>query len=75
MKWGNEMQEYENTIWINNDGFSVSSNKHFLDIDVIHNFLSNDSYWVKGIAKELVEVSIDNSILCYGVYDGYKITK
>lgn len=25
---------------------------------------------MKGIAKELVEASIDNSILCYGVYEG-----
>jgi hypothetical protein len=44
--------------WTNNDGFTISTNKSFLDIEVIHNFLSNDSYWVKGIAKELVEASI-----------------
>ena len=35
-----------------------------------HIFLSNDSYWVKGIAKELVEPFIEISILCYGVYEG-----
>lgn len=52
-------------------GFTISTNKSFLDTEVIHNFLSNDSYWVKGIARELVEASIENSILCYGVYEGY----
>lgn len=64
------MQENQKTIWTNNDGFTISTNKSFLDTEVIHNFLSNDSYWVKGIAKELVEASIENSILCYGVYEG-----
>lgn len=58
------------TEWMNDDGFTISTNKSFLDTEIIHNFLSNDSYWVKGIAKELVEASIDNSILCYGVYEG-----
>jgi GNAT superfamily N-acetyltransferase len=37
---------------------------------MIHNFLSQESYWVKGIAKELVIASIENSILCYGIYKG-----
>ncbi|MFC5466841.1 GNAT family N-acetyltransferase [Lederbergia graminis] len=63
------MQENEQ-IWINNNGFTISTNKSFLDMEVIHNFLSKDSYWAKGIAKELIEASIENSILCYGVYEG-----
>ncbi|MFJ7730602.1 GNAT family N-acetyltransferase [Lysinibacillus sp. NPDC097231] len=58
------------TEWMNDDGFTISTNKSFLDTALIHNFLYNDSYWVKGIAKELVEASIENSILCYGVYEG-----
>jgi GNAT superfamily N-acetyltransferase len=64
------MLENERTIWTNNDGFTISTNKSFLDIEVIHNFLSNDSYWAKGIDKELIEASIENSILCYGIYEG-----
>lgn len=60
----------EVTDWINNDGFTISTNKSFLDTEIIHSFLCNDSYWVKGIPKELVEESIENSILCYGVYEG-----
>lgn len=64
------MNVYEKTFWSNNDGFTISTNKSYLDTEVIHNFLSNESYWVKGIAKELVEASIENSTLCYGVYEG-----
>ncbi|OES45444.1 GNAT family N-acetyltransferase [Domibacillus iocasae] len=64
------MVEYAKTFWTNNGGFTISTNKSFLKTEVIHNFLSNDSYWGKGIAKELVEASIENSILCYGVYEG-----
>lgn len=64
------MPDKEITLWANNAGFTISTDKNFLDTEIIHNFLSNDSYWVKGISKELVEASIENSILCYGVYQG-----
>ena len=39
-----------------------------LDVDLIHAFLSEESYWVRGIHRELVERSIANSI-CFGVYE------
>jgi GNAT superfamily N-acetyltransferase len=55
---------------INNVGFTISTNKCFLDTELIHNFLSKDSYWVNGITKELVISSIENSILCYGIFEG-----
>lgn len=35
---------------------------------MIHNFLSKDSYWAQGISKEIVEKSIQNSALCFGIY-------
>lgn len=40
-----------------------------LQIDTIHDFLCNNSYWAKGIQKELVTEAINNSSLCYGVYE------
>ncbi|MFC0414257.1 GNAT family N-acetyltransferase [Cytobacillus solani] len=55
---------------IRNGDFFISSNKNYLDIDVIHHFLSEESYWLKGISKELVIAAIEHSILCYGVYEG-----
>ncbi|KIL45480.1 GNAT family N-acetyltransferase [Jeotgalibacillus soli] len=64
------MLENEQALWTNNGGFTISTNKRFLDTEVIHNFLSKESYWVKGITKELVIASIENSTLCYGIYEG-----
>ncbi|MEP7041915.1 MAG: GNAT family N-acetyltransferase [Dokdonella sp.] len=49
------------------DGIVFSTDRTRLDIDLIHGFLSRDSYWVAGIHRELVERSIANS-LCFGVY-------
>lgn len=34
------------------DGFILSTDKQYLDTDVIHHFLSVDSYWAKGITME-----------------------
>ncbi len=47
---------------------SISTDKSLLNIDLIHNFLSN-SYWAKEIPLEIVKKSIDHS-LCFGVYEG-----
>ncbi|WP_445492100.1 GNAT family N-acetyltransferase [Niallia sp. 03133] len=64
------MQKADQTLWENKEGFTISTNKDFLDKEMIHRFLSEDSYWVKGITRELVNAFIENSILCYGIYDG-----
>jgi GNAT superfamily N-acetyltransferase len=40
-----------------------------MDVDVIHRYLSEESYWAKGIPRERVERSIANS-LCFGAFDG-----
>ncbi|WP_321347311.1 GNAT family N-acetyltransferase [uncultured Draconibacterium sp.] len=45
----------------------ISTNKQKLDIQLIHNYLSNESYWAKGRSLETVQRSIENS-LCFGVY-------
>jgi GNAT superfamily N-acetyltransferase len=50
------------------DGFLISTDRARLDLDVIHGFLTN-SYWAKGIPREIVERAIEHS-LCFGVYDG-----
>lgn len=53
------------------DGFTVSTEKEKLDRGVIHEFLRN-SYWAKGISREIVDRSIENS-LCFGLYEGEKL--
>jgi GNAT superfamily N-acetyltransferase len=45
----------------------VSTDKSRLDIELIHNYLSNESYWAKGRSIEKIKLSIENSI-CFGVY-------
>ncbi|MGG3471221.1 GNAT family N-acetyltransferase [Neobacillus pocheonensis] len=56
-------------IWINK-GFSISTNKEYLDLSLIHSFLSQEAYWSNGIPKETVKKAIENSPLCFGVYKG-----
>jgi GNAT superfamily N-acetyltransferase len=46
--------------------FSISTDPERLDVDMIHAFLT-DCYWAKGIPKEVVVRSIQNS-LCFGIY-------
>jgi GNAT superfamily N-acetyltransferase len=48
--------------------FLISTDPTRLNLDVIHNFLTN-CYWAKGIPREVVARSIKHS-LCFGVYDG-----
>jgi GNAT superfamily N-acetyltransferase len=51
------------------NGFLISTDKSKLDVDVIFDYLSNRSYWAKGVPLEKVKRAIENS-MCFGVYDG-----
>jgi N-acetylglutamate synthase-like GNAT family acetyltransferase len=55
--------------WVK-DGFTLSTDKQYLDSNVIHHFLSVDSYWAKGISMEKVKKSIEKSSICFGMYEG-----
>jgi GNAT superfamily N-acetyltransferase len=48
--------------------FVISTNRDRLNLDIIHGFLTN-SYWAKGISREVVARSVEHS-LCFGVYEG-----
>jgi GNAT superfamily N-acetyltransferase len=47
--------------------FVLSTDKDKLPIATIHNFLSNEAYWCKGIPLETVQSAIDHS-LNFGIY-------
>jgi hypothetical protein len=47
--------------------YLVSADPIKLDLDLIHKFLSEHSYWARGIPREVVARSMANS-LCFGVY-------
>ena len=53
------------------DGFIISTDKSRLDMNVIFDYLSNRSYWAKGIRMDMVKRAAENSI-CFGVYENDK---
>lgn len=48
------------------EGFAITTETSFFNIEFIHAFLSQ-SYWAENIPIETVQQSIDNS-LCFGVF-------
>jgi GNAT superfamily N-acetyltransferase len=49
--------------------YSISTDPNRLDIDAIHKFLSDSSFWAEGIPREIVAKAIANS-LNFGLFDG-----
>ena len=45
----------------------ISLDKSRLDVEAVHHFLSNESYWARDRTIEQTRTAIDNSI-CYGVF-------
>jgi len=48
------------------EGYRISSNKSDMNIESIHDFISQ-SYWAKGIPIETLKKAISNS-LCFGLF-------
>jgi GNAT superfamily N-acetyltransferase len=49
--------------------YMISTDPSLLDVDFIHNYLSQHSYWAENIPGDIVQKSIDHS-LCFGIYSG-----
>jgi N-acetylglutamate synthase-like GNAT family acetyltransferase len=49
------------------DEYEISTDTDRLNVEVIHNFLAEESYWSPGIPRAIVERAMQNS-LCFGVY-------
>ena len=47
--------------------FTISTNKHRLNVQYIHHFLSTQSYWAENVPIDVVERSIEGA-MCFGVY-------
>jgi GNAT superfamily N-acetyltransferase len=60
--------------WRREDGYWVSDDKRHLNIDRIHRWLSDESYWAAGRSIDVVSRSIEGSITC-GCYasDGTQV--
>src|SRR5215831_15425437 len=61
-------QERESDTW-QRDDYIISTDRARLDLDLIHNYLSHESYWATGRSREVVVRSIENS-LPFGIYQG-----
>ncbi len=57
------MKPYE----VRKDDFLISTDKSLLNLDIIHGYLSKESYWAMNIPRDVVERSIEHS-LCFGIY-------
>lgn len=60
------MKEKDN-LWAK-EGFFISSDKNHLPLDIIFDYLHNQSYWAQGISWEIFTKSIANSALCFGIF-------
>jgi GNAT superfamily N-acetyltransferase len=58
-----------NELQFQNGDFTIDTSRDRLKIDVIHDFLSNESYWAQTRTIEQTMTAIENSI-CFGVYLG-----
>jgi GNAT superfamily N-acetyltransferase len=52
--------------WQNGE-FTISTDRDLLQIDAIHKFLSEESYWARERTREQTERAIENSV-SFGVY-------
>ena len=53
------------------DNYLLSTDASLLDIDMVHKYLSIQSYWATNISFQVVKKSVQNS-LCFGLYDNQK---
>src|SRR5438309_7289953 len=49
------------------DGFTISTDRARLDLDAVYRYLSAESYWAAGIARDVFERSVAGS-LPFGLY-------
>ena len=54
-----------------NGDYLFSTDKSKLQIEVIHHYLSKESYWAQNIPLGLVEATIEGSV-CFGLYFNQK---
>ena len=48
------------------DGYEITTDPRRFNLDVIHHYLSEESYWAKGIPRDVVARSLENS-LCFAI--------
>jgi GNAT superfamily N-acetyltransferase len=59
---------------IQHEGYLITDDRSRLDPEMVHLYLSQESYWANGVSREIVDRSLANS-LCISVYaaDGHQV--
>jgi ribosomal protein S18 acetylase RimI-like enzyme len=52
------------------DGIELDDDPARIDVDAVHDYLSNESYWAKGRPREVVERLVREAQRVVGLYDG-----
>lgn len=52
------------------DGLELDDDPSRIDLDAIHHFLANESYWAKGRPREVVERLVREAERVVGLYEG-----
>ncbi len=49
------------------EDYTISSDPARLDLSWIYSYLTDESYWARGISNQVFQKSVENS-LCFGIY-------
>ena len=52
------------------DGIELDDDASRVDLDAVHDYLANESYWAEGRPREVVERLVRDAQRVVGVYDG-----
>jgi GNAT superfamily N-acetyltransferase len=56
------------------EGFELDDDRHRVDIDAVHRFLAEESYWARGRPREVVERLVREASRVVGLYhDGRQV--
>lgn len=55
------------------DGFELDDDPQRIDLDAVHAFISEESYWGKGRSREFVERALAGSFRVLGLYRGEQL--
>ena len=51
-------------------GLELDDDPERVDVDAVHAYLANESYWAEGRPREIVELSLRTAARVVGLYDG-----
>jgi GNAT superfamily N-acetyltransferase len=51
-------------------GLELDDDRHRIDLDAVHDYLTNESYWARGRTREEVARTVEGAARVVGLYDG-----